>query len=277
MIDWCVAFLTGEISGEEAYGAELPKLVAITGSANPGGWSAPVDPVNYYWIRVWAARVFLYVWRDDVVDALLVAASDPAWRVREHVARHHRATGAGPARRRACCRISTTSCRGSARPAPARSVPRVRPSTPKRCRSSSTTRTLTVRVAAEKALARLEKRLDRSLRLIFMSPSGHLDVRIRTLVTGTVERMETSRRSVLKAGLASTAAVDRPGPDPDHHHHRSRHAGAAGPVHPRHRQRRPVARRVRAVDPPRRRPGRRRRPRRHAEPRVRRAVAGRDR
>ena len=87
VIDWCVAFLTGQIPGEVAYGAELPKLVAITGSENPGGWKAPVDPVNYYWIRVWAARVFLYVWRDDVVDALLVAAQDPAWRVREHVAR----------------------------------------------------------------------------------------------------------------------------------------------------------------------------------------------
>ena len=70
VIDWCIAFLTGEISGEEAYGAELPKLVAITGTDNPGGWSHPVDPVNYYWIRVWAARVFLYVWREDAVDAL---------------------------------------------------------------------------------------------------------------------------------------------------------------------------------------------------------------
>jgi hypothetical protein len=87
VIDWSIAFLTGEISGEDAYGADLPKLVAITGSANPGGWSHPVDPVNYYWIRVWAARVFLYVWRDDAVDALLAVADDPAWRVREHVAR----------------------------------------------------------------------------------------------------------------------------------------------------------------------------------------------
>jgi hypothetical protein len=87
VIDWCVAFLTGEISGEDAYGRDLPKLAAITGTANPGGWSQPVDPVNYYWIRVWAARAFLYIWRDDVVDALLVAADDPAWRVQEHVAR----------------------------------------------------------------------------------------------------------------------------------------------------------------------------------------------
>ncbi|QNE22445.1 HEAT repeat domain-containing protein [Kribbella qitaiheensis] len=87
VIDWCVALLTGEISGEDAFGRELPKLVSITGSQNPGGWSRPVDPVNYYWVRVWAARPFLYIWRDDVVDALLIAAGDPAWRVREHVAR----------------------------------------------------------------------------------------------------------------------------------------------------------------------------------------------
>lgn len=87
VIDWCVALLTGEISGEDAFGADLPKLVAITGFANPGGWAQPVDPVNFYWVRVWAARAFLYIWRDDVVDALLVVADDPAWRVREHVAR----------------------------------------------------------------------------------------------------------------------------------------------------------------------------------------------
>jgi HEAT repeat protein len=29
----------------------------------------------------------LYVWRDDVVDVLRRAADDPAWRVREHVAK----------------------------------------------------------------------------------------------------------------------------------------------------------------------------------------------
>ncbi|MDX6283671.1 MAG: hypothetical protein QOH03_4742 [Kribbellaceae bacterium] len=87
VIDWCVAFLTGEISGEDAYGPDLPKLVAITGSANPGGWSQPVDPVNFYWIRVWAARAFLYIWREDVVEALAAVAGDPARRVREHVAR----------------------------------------------------------------------------------------------------------------------------------------------------------------------------------------------
>lgn len=86
VVDWCVQLLTGEVSAPEAYGPELlPKLIWIAGPL-VGGWKE-IEPVNYYWVRVWAARAFLYVWRDDVVDALLVAARDPAWRVREHVAR----------------------------------------------------------------------------------------------------------------------------------------------------------------------------------------------
>ncbi|MFC0625394.1 HEAT repeat domain-containing protein [Kribbella deserti] len=86
VVDWCIALLTGEVSAEEAYSPDLlPKLQWISGPL-AGGWSK-LDPVNFYWVRVWAARAFLYVWRDDVVPALLIAANDPAWRVREHVAR----------------------------------------------------------------------------------------------------------------------------------------------------------------------------------------------
>jgi hypothetical protein len=161
VIDWCIAFLTGEISGEEAYGAELPKLVAITGRPNPGGWTAPVDPVNYYWIRVWAARVFLYVWRDDVVDALLVAATDPAWRVREHVARLTAQRELGqlvdallPDLEHELPRVRSTAARavGAAGEAEHAEALQELLDDPE----------LSVRVAAEKALARLEKRLDRS-------------------------------------------------------------------------------------------------------------------
>ena len=161
VIDWCTAFLTEEISGDDAYGAELPKLVAITGSPNPGGWSAPVDPVNYYWIRVWAARVLLYVWRDDAVDALRVAASDPAWRVREHVARLTAQRELGqlvdallPDLQHELPRVRATAARavgaaGEAEHAEALQDLLEDPD-------------LTVRVAAEKALALLEKRLDRT-------------------------------------------------------------------------------------------------------------------
>ncbi len=163
VIDWCIAFLTGEICGEEAYGADLPKLVAITGSANPGGWSHPVEPVNYYWIRVWAARVFLYIWRDDVVDALLVAAFDPAWRVREHVARLTAQRELGqlvdallPDLGHELPRVRSTAARavGAAGEAEHAGALQELLDDPE----------LTVRVAAEKALARLEARLDRSLR-----------------------------------------------------------------------------------------------------------------
>jgi hypothetical protein len=159
VIDWCVAFLTGEISGDEAYGAELPKLQAITGSANPGGWSAPCDPVNYYWIRVWAARVFLYVWRDDVVDALLVAATDPAWRVREHVARITAQRELG-------------QVADALVPDLSHELPRVRATATRAIGAAGESEHAealqdladdpdpTVRAAAEKALTRLENRLD---------------------------------------------------------------------------------------------------------------------
>jgi hypothetical protein len=85
VIDWCVALLTGDVRPEDAFGPEVAKLRWVAGPS-VGGWSK-LDPVNFYWVRVWAARAFLYIWRDDVVDALLVAADDPHWRVREHVAR----------------------------------------------------------------------------------------------------------------------------------------------------------------------------------------------
>jgi hypothetical protein len=40
-----------------------------------------------YWLRVWGARGFLYVWDDSAVPALLVAVDDDEWRVREMVAK----------------------------------------------------------------------------------------------------------------------------------------------------------------------------------------------
>lgn len=161
VIDWCIAFLTGDISGEEAYGADLPKLVAITGRANPGGWSAPVDPVNYYWVRVWAARVLLYVWRDDGVDALQIAAADPAWRVREHVARITAQRELGqlvdallPGLTHELPRVRATTVRAVGAAGEAEHAEALQD-----LLDDSDT---TVRAAAEKALARLEARLDRS-------------------------------------------------------------------------------------------------------------------
>jgi hypothetical protein len=85
VIDFAIAVLNGEVSVREAFTTEVEKLKWLVGPT-VGGWTK-LDPVNFYWARVWAARIFLYVWRDDAVDALGRVADDPAWRVREHVAR----------------------------------------------------------------------------------------------------------------------------------------------------------------------------------------------
>ncbi|HWD83963.1 MAG TPA: HEAT repeat domain-containing protein [Kribbella sp.] len=163
VIDWCVAFLTGEISGEEAYGAELPKLVAITGSDNPGGWKQPVDPVNYYWIRVWAARVFLYVWRDDLVEVLLKAAGDPAWRVQEHVAKITAQRELGqlvdallPLLDHELPRVRAAAVRAVGAAGEYEHAEAIRP--------LAHDPDQTVRAAVERALEKLETRLDRPLR-----------------------------------------------------------------------------------------------------------------
>jgi hypothetical protein len=162
VIDWSVAFLTGAISGDTAYGVELPKLVAITGRPDPGGWSEPVDPVNYYWIRVWAARVFLYVWRDDVVDALLVAAHDPAWRVREHVARITAQRELGelvdpllPLLDHELPRVRAAAVRAVGAAGEYEHAEAIQP--------LANDPDQTVRAAVERALTRLEARLDRSI------------------------------------------------------------------------------------------------------------------
>jgi HEAT repeat protein len=52
-----------------------------------GGKSGPD-----YWVRVWAARGLLWAWDDKALPAVLAAADDDSWRVREMalkvVARH---------------------------------------------------------------------------------------------------------------------------------------------------------------------------------------------
>lgn len=97
VVDWCADLLTGRIDSRRAVEDDsLPSLAWLGWrsvhpdagelTAGEAAWT-PADPVNAYWVRVWAARAFLYVWRDDVVEVLIQAAGDDAWRVREHVAR----------------------------------------------------------------------------------------------------------------------------------------------------------------------------------------------
>jgi hypothetical protein len=161
VIDFAIAVLTGEISGEEAFTTELDKLKWLTGPT-ADAWSK-LDPVNFYWARVWAARIFLYVWRDDAVEALLVAADDPAWRVREHVARITAQRELGqlveallPGLTHELPRVRSTTARAVGAAGEAEHAEALQ--------SLLDDPDHSVRAAAEKALDRLENRLDRSLR-----------------------------------------------------------------------------------------------------------------
>ena len=118
--------------------------------------------MNFYWIRMWAARAFLYVWRDDVVDALLLAADDPAWRVREHVARITAQRELG--------QLAEAMI-----PLLADELPRVRAAAVRAVGAAGESEHVeavralqddpdnAVRAAVERALERLERRLDREL------------------------------------------------------------------------------------------------------------------
>ena len=171
VVDWCVDLLMGRIDSVRAVEDEsLPSLAWLGwkaihpdyGEPTPGerDWT-PADPVNAYWARVWAARAFLYIWRDDVVEALIVAADDEAWRVRDHVARVTAQRELGPVvpylvplldhelpRVRAAA-ARAIGAAGEAEHAPALQPVLVDPDT-------------AVRAAAERALDRLSRRLDRS-------------------------------------------------------------------------------------------------------------------
>ncbi|WP_233712432.1 HEAT repeat domain-containing protein [Kribbella turkmenica] len=161
VIDFAIAVLTGDVSPEDAFTTELGRLTWLVGPT-VGGW-AKLDPVNFYWARVWAARIFVYVWRDDVVGALLTVADDPAWRVREHVARITAQRELG-------------QLVDALLPGLEFELPRVRSTTARAVGAAGEAEHAdallellgdpdhTVRAAAEKALDRMEARLDRSLR-----------------------------------------------------------------------------------------------------------------
>lgn len=171
VVDWCVELLTGRIDSVRAVEDEsLPSLAWLGWKAihpdysdpTPGerDWT-PADPVNAYWIRVWAARAFLHVWRDDVVEALIVAADDEAWRVREHVARvtAHRELAPVvpyllPLLDHELPRVRAASARAIGAAGEAEHAPALQPLLGDADNA--------VRAAAERALDRLSRRLDRS-------------------------------------------------------------------------------------------------------------------
>lgn len=81
------AVVTGCIGILNAEGADDALLVALGGPAAEyvlaGGEGGPEG----YWPRVWAARGLLHAWADVATPAIISAAADEAWRVREMAAK----------------------------------------------------------------------------------------------------------------------------------------------------------------------------------------------
>jgi HEAT repeat protein len=164
LIDWCADLLSGRIGSRQACtDPALPSLTWIGGRAvAPGTDWSPAEPPNDYWVRVWAARAFQYVWRDDVVDALVVGAADPAWRVRENVARVVAARELGavvpyllPMLDHDLPRVRATAVRAVGAAGEAEHAAAVA--------DLRDDEDVTVRAAVERALERMSRRLDRPL------------------------------------------------------------------------------------------------------------------
>ncbi|HYB14653.1 MAG TPA: HEAT repeat domain-containing protein [Streptosporangiaceae bacterium] len=89
MISGCIDLLEGREVDDGlvlALGGETAEYVL---SGHEGG--------KGYWPRVWAARGLLHVWDDRATAAIIRAAADEAWRVREMAAKvvaRHKVDGA---------------------------------------------------------------------------------------------------------------------------------------------------------------------------------------
>ncbi|MFI5034897.1 MAG: HEAT repeat domain-containing protein [Acidimicrobiales bacterium] len=79
-----VAAMARQLSGADV-DAEL--IVALGGPAGAAVLAGGGGGVTGYWPRVWAARGLLHVWDEEATVALVDAAHDPSWRVREMVAK----------------------------------------------------------------------------------------------------------------------------------------------------------------------------------------------
>ena len=62
-------------------------LRALAGPASATVLAGREGGPEGYWPRVWAARGLLHVWADEAAPAIVVAATDAAWRVREMAAK----------------------------------------------------------------------------------------------------------------------------------------------------------------------------------------------
>ena len=86
VVTGCVRLLHGEH-------VDVDLLVALAGPASRPFHDPDHDRDDDYWLRVWGARGLLWAWDDSATSAIVAAASDVHWRVREMaakvVARHH--------------------------------------------------------------------------------------------------------------------------------------------------------------------------------------------
>ncbi len=91
--------VSGCIDLLEAREADDALVLALGGEPAPYVLSGGEGGRQGHWPRVWAARGLLYVWEDRATPAIVRAAADEAWRVREMaakvIARHQVDDGAG--------------------------------------------------------------------------------------------------------------------------------------------------------------------------------------
>ena len=82
---WCADLLARRSTWGDP---ELPDIVWIGGRA-ASTWGAPdhLTEDTDYWFQVWAARTLLYVWNDDCTADVVAGLGHPAWRVREMCAK----------------------------------------------------------------------------------------------------------------------------------------------------------------------------------------------
>jgi hypothetical protein len=80
---WVVAYCAGLLDGEDP---RLDEEAFVELGGAYARYELEHDILDH-WPRAWAARAFLYAWSPDVTASLVRALSDPAWRVAENAMR----------------------------------------------------------------------------------------------------------------------------------------------------------------------------------------------
>jgi len=160
---WCADLLTGRVEGDDE---EFPPLAWLGGRV--AGWELgreAAEGEDHYWPRVWGARGLLYVWAPEASAAVAAGLGDRAWRVREMSAKLVRLREIGeaadtltdltdetlePVPRVRAAAVRALGAVGEGEHAPALHV-------------AEDDEDAAVRVAAERGLKELRRRLDRDV------------------------------------------------------------------------------------------------------------------